>query len=292
VIHRIDWGPFFSVWELRGKAPNRGYPKLFNDPTVGPEAKKVFDDAQAMLKRILSEKLLTGHAVVGFYPANSVGDDIELYTDENRSAVLGVLHGLRQQAIRDADASTLCYGDFIAPKTSDKLDYIGVFAVSTGFGLDEMVEKYKHDHDEYSIIMAKALADRLAEALAEHLHEVVRKEMWGYDKDEELSNEDMFRAAPKYQGIRPAPGYPSQPDHTEKPILWQLMQVFENTGITLTESMAMTPTASVCGLYFANPHATYFNLDRITKEQVEDYATRKGVSTEVIEKWLGPILSY
>jgi len=293
LVPRIDWAPFFSVWELRGKAPNRGYPKIFNDPEVGPEATRVFNDAKKMLEMIVSQKLYTANGVVGFYPANSNGDDIELYTDENRTGVVSVLHGLRQQAVRESDgATTLCYGDFIAPKSAEKIDYVGLFAVTSGFGLEDLVEKYKKDHDDYSVIMAKALADRLAEAFAEHLHEVVRKELWGYAPEEKLGNSDMFRAAPKYQGIRPAPGYPSQPDHTEKSLLWKILDAQNETGIELTESLAMLPGSSVCGLYFANPHATYFNLDKITKEQVADYAKRKQMPVAEIERWLSPVLAY
>eukprot|EP00026_Physarum_polycephalum_P000861 Phypoly_transcript_00862.p1 GENE.Phypoly_transcript_00862~~Phypoly_transcript_00862.p1 ORF type:complete len:1261 (+),score=203.53 Phypoly_transcript_00862:42-3785(+) len=292
LVARIDWGPFFSVWELRGKPPNRGYPRIFNCPDVGPEAKKVFTDAQEMLKKIIDGKLLQAHAVVGFYPANSVGDDVELYSDDTRTTVVSKVHGLRQQAVREADSSTQCYGDFIAPKSSGVKDYIGLFAVSTGFGLDSLVEKFKHDHDEYSSIMAKALADRFAEAFAEHLHEVVRKELWGFAPDENLDNEEMFRATPKYQGVRPAPGYPSQPDHTEKNNLWKLLDVYNQTGIVLTDSLAMLPGSSVCGVYFANPHAAYFNLDKITKEQITDYADRKGMPVAEIEKWLSPVLAY
>jgi 5-methyltetrahydrofolate--homocysteine methyltransferase len=292
LIDRIDWGPFFSVWELRGKAPNRGYPRIFKDPDVGGEATKVFNDAKKMLDEIVAGKLLQAHAVIGLYPANSVGDDIEMYSDESRTKVVNVLHGLRQQAVREADGVTLCYGDFIAPKSSGVKDYVGVFALSAGFGLDELVEKYKKDHDEYNSIMAKALADRLAEAFAEHLHEVLRKDLWAYAPEEQLSNEEMFRAAPKYQGVRPAPGYPSQPDHTEKTIMWDLLNANKETGIELTDSLAMLPGSSVCGVYFANPHATYFNLDRITKDQVEDYAQRKKMTVAEVEKWLSPVLGY
>jgi 5-methyltetrahydrofolate--homocysteine methyltransferase len=292
LVSRIDWGPFFAVWELRGKPPNRGYPRIFNCQDVGPEAKRVFNDAQEMMKMIMDKKLLQAHAVVGFYPANSIGDDIEVYADDTRTTVVSKVHGLRQQAVREADSSTQCYGDFIAPKSSGVKDYIGLFAVSTGFGLEELVEKYKKDHDEYNSIMAKALADRFAEAFAEHLHEVVRKELWGFAPEEKLDNEEMFRAVPKYQGVRPAPGYPSQPDHTEKNELWKLLDVFNETGIVLTESLAMLPGSSVCGVYFANPHATYFNVDKITKEQITDYAGRKGMPEQEIEKWLSPILAY
>jgi len=290
VIARIDWNPFFSVWELKGKHPNRGYPKVFNDPAVGPEAKKVFDDAQRMIQNIVKQNLLVGHAVVGFFPANSKGDDVEVFADEKRDTPIATLFGLRQQA--EKEGAYISFGDYIAPKSSGKKDYIGLFAVTSGFGLEDVVEKFKLDHDEYSVIMVKALADRLAEAMAEHLHEVIRKEMWGYAKDENLSNEDMFRAEPKYQGIRPAPGYPSQPDHTEKLTLWKLLQVEEHTGITLTESLAMLPGSSVCGLYFANPHAQYFNVNKIGRDQVHDYARRKGVNVLESERWLSQILGY
>jgi len=292
VISRIDWNPFFAVWELRGKHPNRGYPKIFNDADVGAEAKKIFDEANAMIKDVIAKKLLTANAVIGFYPAHGVGDDIVMYEDESRTKVVGTLHGLRQQAEREQDTTCQAFGDFIAPKSSGVNDYVGLFALSAGFGAEELAEQYKKDHDDYHAILIKAVADRLAEALAEHMHEVVRKELWGYAREEQLSNDEMFRAAPKYQGVRPAPGYPSQPDHTEKNIIWELMNVKEETGIVLTDTLVMLPGAAVCGVYFANPHATYMNVDKITKEQVQDYAARKAMPVEEIERWLAQQLAY
>jgi len=292
VVSRIDWNPFFAVWELRGKHPNRGYPKLFNDPTVGAEAKKIFDEANKMIQHVIEKKLLRANAVIGIYPAHGVGDDVELYEDETRTKVIGTLYGLRQQAERESDTTCLAFGDFIAPKSSGVQDYVGLFAVSSGFGLEELAEKYHADHDEYNVILVKAVADRLAEALAEHLHEVVRKELWGYARGEEISNEEMFRSAPKYQGVRPAPGYPSQPDHTEKHTIWRLLKVKEETGIILTDTLVMLPGSSVCGVYFANPHATYMNVDKVTKDQIIDYATRKSMPVAEVEKWLSQTLAY
>eukprot|EP01114_Cavostelium_apophysatum_P001273 TRINITY_DN1107_c0_g1_i1.p1 TRINITY_DN1107_c0_g1~~TRINITY_DN1107_c0_g1_i1.p1 ORF type:complete len:1245 (-),score=428.66 TRINITY_DN1107_c0_g1_i1:22-3756(-) len=290
LIDQIDWNPFFSVWELKGKYPNRGYPKIFNDATVGAEAKRVFDDAQKMLKRIIDEKLLQAHAVIGFYPANSVNDDIEIYSDEERQNKIATFYGLRQQADNDVGDSFLAVGDFIAPKSSGIKDYMGFFAVTTGFGAAELEKKFLADNDDYSNIMLKALADRLAESFAEVLHTEVRQNHWGYAKDEILSTEDKIKV--KYRGIRPAPGYPTQPDHTEKITMWKLLQVEENTGIKLTESLAMLPAASVSGLYFANKESRYFAVGKIMKDQVESYAARKGMSVEETEKWLRPILSY
>eukprot|EP01113_Clastostelium_recurvatum_P038218 TRINITY_DN568_c0_g1_i1.p1 TRINITY_DN568_c0_g1~~TRINITY_DN568_c0_g1_i1.p1 ORF type:complete len:1276 (-),score=426.02 TRINITY_DN568_c0_g1_i1:154-3723(-) len=299
LVNYIDWNPFFAVWELKGKYPNRGYPKIFNDPNVGAEAKKVFDEAQVMLQRIIKEKLLIAKGVVGFYPANSTGDDIEVYADDDdhaRRSVIGTLYGLRQQAEKDAEDPYIAMGDFIAPKAKevgDKdavKDYVGLFAVSTGFGLDAIVEAFKKDHDDFGSIMAKALADRLAEAFAEALHEDVRKNLWGYAKDEVLSSDDLIRV--RYQGIRPAPGYPVQPDHTEKETIWSILDVTKKTGIELTESMAMLPGASVSGIYLANPQAKYFAVGPIAKDQIEDYSRRKGKTVEHVEKWLRPDLSY
>eukprot|EP01117_Protostelium_nocturnum_P005758 TRINITY_DN2077_c0_g1_i2.p1 TRINITY_DN2077_c0_g1~~TRINITY_DN2077_c0_g1_i2.p1 ORF type:complete len:989 (-),score=460.04 TRINITY_DN2077_c0_g1_i2:76-3042(-) len=289
LLGQIDWNPFFATWQLRGKSPNRGYPKIFNDATVGVEAKKLFEDAQNMLKKIVDEKLLTARGIIGFYPANSVGDDIEVYEDEERTKKVATFFGLRQQAENEMD-SYLAVGDFIAPKSSGIKDYLGLFALSTGFGCDELEKKYVADHDDYSVIMLKALADRLAESFAEVLHEEVRKEHWGYAKEENLTADDKIKI--KYQGIRPAPGYPTQPDHTEKTTMWNLMKVEENTQIKMTESLAMIPGASVSGLYFANPNSKYFAVGKVTKEQVEDYASRKGMSLDETEKWLRPILSY
>jgi 5-methyltetrahydrofolate--homocysteine methyltransferase len=288
----IDWDPFFQTWQIRGKYPNRHFPKLFNDPDVGAEAKKLYDEAQVMLKDIIDKKLFRAAGVVGFYPANSNGDDIDLFDpldDGNRTKKVSTLFGLRQQADRgETGKAYQCISDFIAPPGVH--DYIGMFAVSAGFGVDEVADKFLKDSDDYSSIMAKALGDRLAEAFAELLHELVRKELWGYSPEENLSVEDLIKV--KYQGIRPAPGYPSQPDHTEKLTMWKLMDVEKATGIKLTDSLAMWPAASVSGLYFGNKSSEYFAVGNITREQVEDYAKRKGTTVEDAEKWMRNILSY
>lgn len=281
----IDWTPFFQTWEMKGK-----YPKIFDDPTNGVEAKKLFDDANKLLDKIISEKLLQANGVVGLFSANSEGDDIEVYADESRKRILHSLHSLRNQNTKAETANNLALADFIAPKESGVDDYVGAFAVTTGIGIEKLIEKFEKDHDDYNSIMVKALADRLAEAFAEHLHEKVRKEFWGYDVDENLSSEELVKE--KYRGIRPAPGYPAQPDHTEKKIIFDLLQAERNTGIQLTESLAMYPTAAVSGLYFAHPQAKYFNVGKISKDQVLDYHRRKGMSIEEIEKWLRPNLNY
>ncbi len=282
----IDWTPFFITWELKGK-----YPSIFEDKNVGSEAKKLFDDANRLLDKIISEKLLTANGVVGLFPANSVGlDDIEVYTDESRNGVKRVLHTLRQQMQKSQGEPNIALADFIAPKETGVEDYIGMFAVTAGIGIEKLVKKFEKDHDDYNSIMVKAIADRLAEAFAEHLHELVRKEYWGYAADENFSSEELVKE--KYDGIRPAPGYPAQPDHTEKPIIFSLLNAERNTGIKLTESMAMYPAASVSGLYLSHPKAKYFNVGKIEKDQVLDYHRRKGMSVDEIEKWLGPILNY
>jgi 5-methyltetrahydrofolate--homocysteine methyltransferase len=285
LVPYIDWSPFFHTWELRGS-----YPKIFDDKYVGVEAKKLYDDAQVLLKRIIKEKLLKANAVIGFWPANSVGDDIELYTDESRKEVLTTIHTLRQQAEKVKGEPYYALSDFIAPKDSGVKDYWGGFAVTSGVGCDELVAEFEKDHDDYNSIMAKALADRLAEAFAEKMHELVRREYWGYAKDEQLGAEELIKE--QYQGIRPAPGYPACPDHTEKITLFNLLKAEENTGIQLTESMAMTPTAAVSGFYFAHPQARYFGLGRISKDQIEDYAKRKNMPVEDVERWMGPNLNY
>jgi 5-methyltetrahydrofolate--homocysteine methyltransferase len=282
----IDWTPFFMTWELKGK-----YPAIFEDKNVGAEAKKLFDDANKLLDKIINENLLTANGVFGLFPANSVGmDDIEIYTDESRNGVKRVLHTIRQQMQKSKDEPNIALADFIAPKESGVEDYIGMFAVTTGIGIEKLVEKFEKEHDDYNSIMIKALADRLAEAFAEHLHELVRKEYWGYASGEKFANEDLIKE--KYIGIRPAPGYPAQPDHTEKPIIFSLLDAEKNTGIKLTESMAMYPAASVSGLYFSHPEARYFTVGKIGKDQVLDYHRRKGMSVEEVEKWLSPILNY
>ncbi|KAI8992259.1 methionine synthase [Pilobolus umbonatus] len=290
LLERVDWNPFFQVFQLRGRYPNRGFPKIFDDEQVGKEAKRLYDDAQVMLKEILSKKLLVAKGMIGFYPAQSSGDDILIYADESRQKVVATFHGLRQQMEKDTDEPYYCLSDFIAPKESKIPDYLGMFAVSTGFGCDKLVEKYEKDHDDYSSIMVKALADRFAEAFAEVLHEEVRKKEWGYASKETLSSADMF--AVRYQGIRPAPGYPSQPDHTEKSTMWKLGKIAEDTDIILTDSLAMDPPSSVSGLYFGHEQSKYFAVGKIDKEQIKDYAARKNMPVLEVEKWLGTILAY
>lgn len=286
----IDWTPFFHSWELKGS-----YPKIFNDPERGAEAKKLFDDAQKMLKQIIDEKWLTARAVIGIYPANTVNDDdIEVLSENGKNSTVH-FHSIRQQTKKPAGQYNVALADFVAPKgvTSsgvEKQDYIGAFALTTGIGIDEHVARFEKDHDDYSSIMLKALADRLAEAFAELMHKKVRKEYWGYAKTENFSNDELIKE--EYAGIRPAPGYPAQPDHTEKLTIWKLLDVEKNTGIILTESLAMVPTAAVSGLYFAHSNSHYFGIGKITKEQVEDYAKRKNMSFEVAEKWLGTALGY
>lgn len=282
----IDWTPFFMTWELKGK-----HPSIFEDKSVGTEAKKLFEDANNLLDKVINEKLLTANGVVGLFPANTVADDdIEVYTDDSRNGVKRVLHTIRQQMQKSSSEPNIALSDFVAPKETQVKDYIGMFAVTAGIGIERLVEKFEKEHDDYNSIMIKAIADRLAEAFAEHLHEVVRKEYWGYAEDENFSNEDLIKE--KYAGIRPAPGYPAQPDHTEKPIIFSLLDIEKNTGIKLTESLAMYPAASVCGLYFSHPEAKYFTVGKIGKDQVLDYHRRKGMSVEEIERWLSPILNY
>jgi len=281
----IDWTPFFQVWELKGH-----YPKIFENADYGNEAKKIFDDANKLLNKIISENLLTANGIVGLFPANSLDDDIEIYTDDTRSGILAILHTLRQQTIKSQGIPNLALADFIAPKETEVKDYIGAFAVTAGIGIENLIEQFTNEHDEYNVIMVKALADRLAEAFAELLHEKVRKELWGYSPDEKFSNEELIEE--KYQGIRPAPGYPAQPDHTEKITIWKILNVEENIQIKLTESLAMYPASSVCGLYIAHPEAKYFNVGKIGKDQVYDYHKRKGISLKEAEKWLRPILNY
>jgi len=285
LTHYIDWTPFFHAWELAGK-----YPKILHDDIIGEEATRLFEDAQNLLKQIVDEKWLTAKAVIGFFPANSVGDDIELYTDDNRSEVKVVLHHLRQQMAKPSDRPNRCIADYVAPKSSGKKDYVGVFAVTTGIGIEQHVQRFEAEHDDYNSILLKALADRLAEAFAECMHMHVRKDFWAYASDENFTNEELIAEA--YQGIRPAPGYPACPDHTEKATLWSLIEPDKNAGITITESFAMLPTASVCGFYFSHPEAKYFGTGKIQKDQVEDYARRKGENVSVTERWLAPVLGY
>jgi 5-methyltetrahydrofolate--homocysteine methyltransferase len=296
IAKNIDWTPFFHSWEMKGT-----YPKILNDTGHGTEAKKLFDDAQKMLKKIIDEKWLHANAVIGFYPAHSENDDIRLTPAlSSREGGGVVLHTLRQQTKKPVGQPNIALSDFIHPATPPlkgeagrgpgASDYIGAFAVTTGIGIEKKLAEFAKDHDDYSSIMLKALADRLAEAFAEQLHLRVRKEFWGYAQEENLSPEEIIQE--KYQGIRPAPGYPAQPDHTEKKILFELLEVEKNTGITLTDSMAMYPTAAVSGLYFSHPESHYFGVGKIRKDQVEDYAKRKGVTLQEMEKWLGQILAY
>ncbi|MFQ5677466.1 MAG: vitamin B12 dependent-methionine synthase activation domain-containing protein, partial [bacterium] len=281
----IDWTPFFSTWELQGK-----FPQILTDEKVGEEARKLLDDAEKLLDRIIAEKTLTANGVLGIFPANAAGDDIELYSDENRNQRLAILHTLRQQSQKTGGNPNRALADYIAPKETGINDYIGLFAVTTGIGVEALVEKFEKEHDDYNSIMIKALADRLAEAFAEHLHEKVRKEYWGYAPEERFGNDELIKE--KYRGIRPAPGYPACPDHSEKQTLWSLLDVEKNAEIKLTENFAMYPAASVCGLYFAHPEAKYFSVGPIGKDQVEDYSRRKNLDLREIEKWLRPNLSY
>ncbi len=282
LVPYIDWSPFFQTWELKGK-----FPRIFEDPTVGAEARRLFDDARTLLDRILGENLLEARGVYGFFPANGVGEDIVVYADDARKKVLTRFHGLRQQWRRKGQEVFYSLADFIAP--APHTDYLGVFAVTAGLGCDELARQFDADHDDYNSILTKALADRLAEAFAEYLHSQARRD-WGFGDAEKLSNEDLI--AENYRGIRPAPGYPAQPDHTEKRAIFDLLNATRHTGIALTESLAMHPAASVSGLYFAHPQARYFAVDRITRDQVEDYARRKGMSVAEIERWLAPNLGY
>ncbi|MBW8734756.1 MAG: methionine synthase, partial [Asticcacaulis sp.] len=281
----IDWTPFFATWELAGR-----FPAILEDDIVGEAATALYADAKAMLKRILDEKWFEARGVVGFWPANANGDDdIEVYADETRGAPIATFHTLRQQMKKArADQANLALSDFIAPKGTP--DWIGGFAVTAGHGEMEIARQFKEKGDDYNAILATALADRLAEAFAEALHKRVRRELWGYAADEDLDIDGLI--AEKYKGIRPAPGYPAQPDHTEKWTLFDLLDARARTGMELTESLAMTPPASVSGMYFAHPKAHYFGVGKIEKDQVADYARRKGWTVEEAERWLSPILNY
>lgn len=286
LVDYIDWTPFFQTWELRGK-----FPEIFNDEYVGTEAKKLYDDARKMIDNVIADKSLQASAIIGFYPANSINeDDVELYTDESRTQVLKTFHFLRQQNQKGSGIANNSLADYIAPKETGIADYMGAFAVTTGKSIEKLVQQFESDHDDYNSILIKAVADRFAEAFAEYMHEYVRKELWGYAADEGFSNEDLIRE--KYQGIRPAPGYPACPDHTEKGILWDLMDIENQTGIKITESFAMWPAAAVSGFYFSHPDSKYFGLGKINKDQVEDYARRKNMDIKTVERWLGPNLSY
>ncbi|SEQ93998.1 5-methyltetrahydrofolate--homocysteine methyltransferase [Nitrosomonas sp. Nm51] len=285
IVPFIDWTPFFQAWELAGR-----YPAILDDDVVGETASNLFRDAQTMLKKIVEQKWLSANAVFGLFPANAVGDDIEIYTNENRDKIAMTWHCLRQQTQKPSGKPNRCLSDFIAPKETGLKDYIGLFAVGAGFGIEERIKAFEDVNDDYSAIVLKALADRLAEAFAEHMHMRVRREFWGYASDEELSNEQLIKE--EYLGIRPAPGYPACPDHTEKGPLFELLGATEKADIIITESFAMVPTAAVSGFYIAHPESTFFAVGKIGKDQVEDYAKRKGWTVEKTEQWLAPVLAY
>jgi 5-methyltetrahydrofolate--homocysteine methyltransferase len=291
LIPYIDWSPFFHTWELRGR-----YPAILDDATFGKQARELFDDAQRLLTKVVEEKLIQTCGVIGFWPANAVGDDVELFTDDSRATQIATLHFLRQQMRKPSGQFNYCLADYVAPKTQldgrhepPQQDYIGGFAVTAGVGADEAAAKFKSDHDDYNAIMLKALADRLAEAFAEYAHKLAR-EAWGFGHNENLAEEDLFRE--RYRGIRPAAGYPACPDHAEKRTLFDLLEAEKNCGIRLTESFAMHPGASVSGLYFSHPEAKYFGVGKIARDQVRDYAARMGLSVAEIEKRLSPNLAY
>jgi 5-methyltetrahydrofolate--homocysteine methyltransferase len=285
LVRYIDWMPFFNAWEFAGK-----FPDILTDPIVGEAASNLYADARRMLKQMIAGRWTRASAVIGFFPANSVDEDIEVYADESRSAVLHRLHHLRQQKPKPEGQPHFALADFVAPRDSGVPDWIGAFAVTAGIGLDEKVREYEARHDDYGAIMLKALADRLAEALAERMHERARREFWGYSPEERYTGDQLVRE--EYRGIRPAPGYPACPDHTEKATLWRLLDVESNVGLHLTESFAMYPTAAVSGWYFSHPEASYFQLGRIDADQVTDYARRKGISVAEAERWLAPVIGY
>ncbi|MCW2751048.1 MAG: methionine synthase, partial [Aeromicrobium sp.] len=282
----IDWQPFFNAWEMKGK-----FPDILNNPASGEAARKLYDDAQTMLDRLIEGKWIRANGVFGLFPASQIaGDDIEVYTDESRATVLTTLHQLRQQGEHREGIPHRSLADYVAPKESGERDYVGAFAVTAGLGIKDKIDEFKKELDDYSAILLESLADRLAEAFAERLHERVRKEFWAYVPNEALDNEALI--SEKYEGIRPAPGYPACPEHTEKQTIWELLDVEANAGIELTESMAMWPGAAVSGLYFSHPQSQYFVVGRIGRDQVEDYAGRKGWTVDEAEKWLSPNLGY
>ena len=283
LVDFIDWTPFFTTWEMKGR-----YPKILNDPELGEKAQILFEDAKELLSDIIKQKRISAKAVVGVFPANTVAEDTEIYADADRSEVIARIHHLRQQTEQPFTRPNLSLGDFIAPKTTSLPDYIGAFAVTAGIGVPELCNEFEKNHDDYNSIMSKALADRLAEALAEYMHQHVRRELWGYARDEDLVNEDLI--AEKYRGIRPAPGYPACPDHNQKRVLFELLNVTENVGISLTENLAMYPAASVSGWYYSHPEAKYFSIARIGEDQVSDYARRAGMDTDSAKRWLKPLL--
>ncbi|MGH8136047.1 MAG: vitamin B12 dependent-methionine synthase activation domain-containing protein, partial [Steroidobacteraceae bacterium] len=279
----IDWMPFFNAWEFSGK-----FPDILQDPERGAAASALWKDARAMLDKLVRERWLTARAVLGFFAAAGIGDDVEVYADAERSQVLAMLHHLRQQKVKPAGQPQLCLSDFVAPRECAVADYVGAFAVTSGIGIEEHVARFESAHDDYSAILLKSLADRLAEALAEALHLRVRREFWGYAPEESLTNEQLVRE--EYRGIRPAPGYPACPDHTEKGTLWRLLDAESATGIRLTESFAMYPAAAVSGWYFSHPDSRYFAVGTIGADQLEDYAKRKGMPLPEARRWLSPIL--
>jgi 5-methyltetrahydrofolate--homocysteine methyltransferase len=281
----IDWTFFFLVWEFKGK-----YPAILSDPDKGEAARQLFEEANEFLDEIIAKKLIRANGAIGIWPANSAGDDVELYTDETRTQLLGTFHQLRQQEKKQGATALLCLSDFIAPKETGIADYCGAFAVTAGIGVAELVKQYKEENNDYKAIMLEALSDRLAEAFAEKLHLIARKEIWGYHKFEDLTPDELI--ASKYQGIRPAPGYPACPEHSEKETIFNLLQAQAETGISLTENYSMFPNASVCGVIFAHPQSRYFGVEKIGRDQVEDYAARKQVTTEFIEKYLPSNLNY
>ncbi|MEM9988612.1 MAG: vitamin B12 dependent-methionine synthase activation domain-containing protein, partial [Pseudomonadota bacterium] len=283
LIPYIDWSPFFASWDLHGQ-----YPRILSDDKVGEAANSLFEDAQKMLTRIVEEKWFTAHGVLGLWPANARGDDIVVWTDESRTKEATIFHTLRQQIEKKTGQPNYALSDFVAPEGEE--DWIGGFAVTAGHGEDDVAKRFVDQNDNYSAIMASALADRLAEAFAEYLHARVRRDFWGYTKDERLTNEDLI--GEKYQGIRPAAGYPAQPDHTEKEALFELLSASEHCGMSLTESYAMQPGAAVSGLYFSHPESVYFGTGKIGRDQVTDYAARKGWDMATAERWLAPILAY
>jgi 5-methyltetrahydrofolate--homocysteine methyltransferase len=285
LVERIDWTPFFHTWELHG-----AYPRILEDSVIGEAARNLFDDARGLLDRILDSGRIKANGVIGFWPANAIGDDIALYTDESRGAIAATVHTLRQQGKKSGDRPNFALADFVAPADSGIADYFGGFAVSAGFGADEWAAEFEAAHDDYNAIMVKALADRLAEAFAERLHERVRKDIWGFAAEEDLDNVALVDE--QYQGIRPAPGYPACPDHTEKKTLFDLLEAESRSGIELTESFAMHPGAAVAGWYFWHPEARYFGVGKINRDQVEDYAARKGMTMAEAERWLAPNLGY
>jgi 5-methyltetrahydrofolate--homocysteine methyltransferase len=284
LLEYIDWTPFFQTWELSGK-----FPAILDDKKYGKAARALYDDARSMLRRIVGEKWFSAAAVAGFWPANAEGDDIRVYADEARASPIATFHSLRQQLSKREGRHNVALSDFVAPRDTGVPDYVGAFAVTAGIGEDDIADRFKRANDDYSSILCKALADRLAVALAVRLHQRVRKEFWAYEPNEALGNADLINEG--YRGIRPAPGYPAQPDHTEKATLFALLDA-SRIGVNLTESFAMWPGASVCGLYFGHPQSLYFGVGKIERDQVEDYARRKGWSVEQCERWLAPILNY